>query len=63
MAIANNESPIICNGFKDSEFIEIALLAQKIGRQVFIIIEKYTDLELIFEAAERSASGPCSACG
>ncbi len=58
VAIANNDSPIICNGFKDSEFIEIALLAQKIGRQVFIIIEKYTDLELILEAAQRIGVRP-----
>ena len=58
VAIANNDSPIICNGFKDSEFIAIALLAQKIGRQVFIVIEKYTDLQLILDAAQRIGVRP-----
>ena len=58
IAMANDDAPIICNGFKDDEFIEMALLAQKIGRQVFIVIEKYTDLELILRSAERSACGP-----
>jgi len=58
VAIANNDAPIICNGFKDNEFIEIALLAQKIGRQVFIVIEKYTDLELILKSAERIGVRP-----
>ena len=33
MALADNDTPIVCNGFKDDEFIEMAMLAQKIGRQ------------------------------
>ena len=52
MAIASNDLPIVCNGFKDDEFIEMAMLAQKIGRQVFVVVEKYTDLELILQKAE-----------
>jgi arginine decarboxylase len=58
VAMATNDMPIICNGFKDEEFIEIALLAQKIGRQVFIVIEKYTDLELILRCAARIGVRP-----
>jgi len=58
VAMANDDSPIICNGFKDAEYIEMALLAQKIGRQVFIVIEKYTDLELILRLAERIGVRP-----
>jgi arginine decarboxylase len=58
VAIASNDAPIICNGFKDDEFIEIALLAQKIGRQVFIVIEKYTDLGLILRHAEKIGVRP-----
>jgi arginine decarboxylase len=58
LALAANDAPIICNGFKDDEFIEMALLAQKIGRQVFIIIEKYTDLELILRHAARVGVRP-----
>jgi arginine decarboxylase len=44
-----HETPIICNGFKDAEFIEMAMLAQKIGRNVIPVVEKYTELELILE--------------
>jgi arginine decarboxylase len=58
VAIASNEAPIICNGFKDDEYIEMALLAQKIGRQVFIVIEKYTDLEMILRHSERVGVRP-----
>jgi len=58
IALADNEMPIVCNGFKDEEYITIALLAQKIGRRVFIVIEKYTDLELILRQAERIGVRP-----
>ena len=34
VAIADNDTPIICNGFKDDEFIEMAMLAPKIGRHI-----------------------------
>ena len=44
MALADNETPIICNGFKDDEYIEMAMLAQKIGRQIIPVVEKYTEL-------------------
>ena len=58
MAMADNETPIICNGFKDDEYIEMAMLAQKIGRQIIPVVEKYTELELILKLLP---SG--SACG
>ena len=47
--MADNDTPIICNGFKDAEFIEMAMLAQKIGRNIIPVVEKYTELELILE--------------
>ena len=36
IALADNDTPIICNGFKDAEFIETAMLAQKVGRHVIL---------------------------
>jgi arginine decarboxylase len=51
IAMASNDTPIICNGFKDDRFIETAILAQKIGRQIFLVVEKYTDLEMILRHA------------
>ena len=58
MAMASNDTPIICNGFKDDEFIEMAMLAQKIGRRIIPVVEKYTELELILHHAERVGVRP-----
>jgi arginine decarboxylase len=58
VALTDPETPIICNGFKDSEFIEMALLAQKIGRHVIPVVEKYTELKLILDHAERLGVRP-----
>ena len=58
MAVAGNETPIICNGFKDDEYIEMAMLAQKIGRRIIPVVEKYTELDLIVKYAERVGVRP-----
>ena len=58
MAQAYNDTPIICNGFKDAEFIEMAMLAQKIGRQIIPVVEKYTELGLILNYAEKVGVRP-----
>ena len=49
LAIADNDTPIICNGFKDDEYIEMVMLAKKIGRQIIPVVEKYTELDLILK--------------
>ena len=58
MAMATNGTPIICNGFKDAEYIETAMLAQKIGRTIIPVVEKYTELELILHYAEKVGVRP-----
>src|SRR3954452_8048807 len=58
VAMASNETPIICNGFKDAEFIEMAMLAQKIGRKIIPVVEKYTELGLILKFAEKVGTRP-----
>jgi arginine decarboxylase len=57
-AQAYNDTPIICNGFKDAEFIEMAMMAQKIGRNVIPVVEKYTELGLILKYAQRIGVRP-----
>ena len=47
------ESLIICNGYKDEDYIELALLAQKMGKRVFIVVEKLNELRLIASIAKR----------
>src|SRR5437773_2990229 len=58
VAQAYNDTPIICNGFKDAEFIEMAMLGQKIGRQVIPVVEKYTELGLILKYAAKVGVRP-----
>ncbi len=49
----NSEALIICNGYKDEDFIELALLAQKMGKRVFLVVEKLNELKLINAVAQR----------
>jgi arginine decarboxylase len=42
-----DDTPIICNGFKDDEYIESVILARKIGRNIIPVVEKFSELELI----------------
>ncbi|MGD9645481.1 MAG: biosynthetic arginine decarboxylase [Pirellulales bacterium] len=58
VATASNDTPIICNGFKDAEFIEMAMLAHKMGRMVIPVVEKYTELGLILDYAEKVGVRP-----
>src|SRR5262249_47824078 len=46
------QTPIICNGFKDDEFIKMSMLARKIGKQIIPVVEKFTELETIVKHAE-----------
>jgi arginine decarboxylase len=45
------DMPLVCNGFKDSEFIETAILAAKMGRNVLPVAEQPSELELIVRSA------------
>ena len=47
------ESLIICNGYKDEDYIELALLAQKMGKRIFLVVEKLNELKLIASIAKR----------
>ena len=58
IAMAGNDTPIICNGFKDAEFIETAMLAQKMGRTIIPVVEKYTELGLVLDAAAKIGVRP-----
>ena len=47
-----DDVPIICNGFKDDEFIKMVVLARKIGKNIIPVVEKFSELELIVKYAE-----------
>lgn len=44
---------IICNGYKDENYIELALLAQKMGRNIYLVVEKLNELRLIADISKR----------
>ncbi|MBP3828090.1 MAG: biosynthetic arginine decarboxylase [Prevotella sp.] len=48
-----SDSLIICNGYKDQSYIELALLAQKMGKRIFIVVEKLNELDIIAKAAKK----------
>jgi arginine decarboxylase len=50
---ADSDSLIICNGYKDEDYIELALLAQKMGKRIYLVIEKLNELKLIATVARR----------
>src|SRR6185503_11691782 len=55
LALTNGtgETPIICNGFKDDEFIKMVVLARKIGKNIIPVVEKFTELELLVQYMEQ----------
>jgi arginine decarboxylase len=56
--VNGNDTPIICNGFKDDEFIRMAMMARKLGKKIIPVVEKFTELELILTHAEELGVEP-----
>lgn len=54
----DSDSLIICNGHKDQNFIELALLAQKMGKRVYLVVEKLPELITIAQTAEKIGVRP-----
>ncbi len=52
------EGLIVCNGYKDQEFIDLAMMGRKMGKQVFVVVEKPSELELILASAKRFGVEP-----
>ncbi len=54
IALTNaQDSLIICNGYKDEAYIELALLAQKMGRRIYIVVEKPNELRIVTKVARK----------
>ena len=49
----DSSSLVVCNGYKDESFIELALLAQKMGKRIFLVVEKLNELNLIAKMAKQ----------
>lgn len=46
-------SVIVCNGYKDREYIRLALVGEKMGHKVYLVIEKMSEIAIVLEEAER----------
>ncbi len=53
-----SDALIICNGYKDQSYIELALLAQKMGKRIFIVVEKLNELDIIARTAKKIGVTP-----
>jgi arginine decarboxylase len=61
VALATLEDPeslLVCNGYKDDEYIETALLSQKLGRNPIIVIDRSSELETVLRLARRHGIRP-----
>ena len=59
LAILDNpEALLVCNGYKDEAFIRLALMSQKLGKRVFIVVEKLDELALIDKVAKELGVQP-----
>src|SRR5882672_7045698 len=54
----STEHMIVCNGYKDEEFMRIALMGQKLGHQVFIVIEQLSEIDVLLSVAEELGVNP-----
>lgn len=52
LAVSTENSLIVCNGYKDEDYIELALLAQKMGKQIFLVVEKPNELKKIIKISK-----------
>ncbi len=60
--VPDTESLIICNGYKDEEFIDLGLQARRLGYQCFFVIESLDELELIIERSRHWDVEPLIGC-
>lgn len=59
LALAHKASSvIICNGYKDKEYIRLALIGTKLGYKVFIVLEKMSELRMVLQEAENLGVNP-----
>ncbi len=58
LAVSRDGSIIVCNGYKDREYVRLALIGRSMGQRVYVVVEKPSELTLILEEAERLGIEP-----
>lgn len=51
-------SVIVCNGYKDNEYIRLALIGEKLGHKVYIVLEKLSELKMVLAESKRLGVKP-----
>lgn len=59
LALSKPGCTIICNGYKDREYIRLALIGQRLGHCVYIVLEKLSELSIVLEEAAKMGLQPC----
>ena len=49
---------IVCNGYKDEEFMRLALMGQRLGHRVFIVLEQLSEIDVLLQAADDLGIAP-----
>lgn len=57
-ALLDDESILVCNGYKDTEYIETALAAQRLGLRPFLVLDRFAELEMIIQVAKKEGLRP-----
>jgi arginine decarboxylase len=58
LALSNPGDTVVCNGYKDQEYLRLALMGQKLGMRVHIVVEKLSELPMLLHEAERLGVAP-----
>ncbi len=58
LALSRPGAVIICNGYKDREYIRIALMGKRLGHRVYIVVEKMSELDLVIEESRKLEVAP-----
>jgi arginine decarboxylase len=53
LALSRRDAVIVCNGYKDREYVRLALLGRRIGHRLYIVVEKLSELTTVIEEARR----------
>ena len=58
LALSKPDGVVVCNGYKDREYIRLALIGRRLGHRVYIVVEKMSELDLVLEEAARLNVAP-----
>ncbi len=57
-SLRDHSAPLVCNGFKDAEFVQLALMAKKLGIECFLVVENPEEIPLIVAESRRMGVEP-----